>query len=491
MQLLRKLFYLASIFFAVMHAALGQTGSITATFTPNNTTSKTVTFKFTKPVFKFNNSHGYWVTNPRYGSRHINIQPNAGYGNTDAAFISISESANDFDLYSGTSNDSTSINFSNALYSVSAPKYDVQNPEANKPMKVHIVSFTPSEIVFTIKGQANRLMRSGYDAKGENGTINATAHFYREAKYDKSDVLPGCNCDATIYATVFDEENNIRTTSDCENALSQKVFDAVQKAFSPVLSKLNDHSLTTRAINISMIAGHTNIDVPVYDRAYCSSVNYHNSLTGVHAHKKYFSSDEKYGIQLNRGVSNDALGVTGSQLDNSRRQMAIFDSLSKLLEAKKITMAQYTKMGTAALIKLNSGAPDIKKLEVENHLYIYIIVNPENTIFTDVKIADKNYTSIQHKIKGASFEIFSGQVKDSDDSWLANRYNIYFGKYTTPSKGKAGAGFDAINTKAIYPTNGNKLSVYNVVIKMEGAKDLMDAVISNIDFTALQNLIVN
>lgn len=489
MELLKKIFFLALIFVAFVNAILGQAGNITATFTPDNVTSKPVTFKFSKPVFKFNNSHGYWVTNPRNGSRHINIQPDAGYGNTDAAFISISESENDFELYTGTSNDSTSINFSNALYSVSAPKYDVQNPEANKPMKVHIVSCTPAEIVFTISGQANRLMRSGYDAKGENGTINATAHFYREAKYDKSDVLPGCTCDAAIYATVFDEENNIRTTSDCENALSQKVFDAVQKAFAPVLSKLNNRSMAGGAINISMIAGHTNIDVPAFERPYCSSVYYHNSLTGVNAQKKYFTSDEKYGIQFNRGVSNDALGITDARIDNSKKQLAIFDSLSKLLEAKKITMEQYSKLGAAALSNMNSGAPDIKKLEVENHLYIYIILNPENATYTDVKIADKNNTAVQHKIKGAAFEIFSGQVKDSDDSWLANRYGIYFGKYTEPSKGKAGAGFDAINTKAIYPLNGNKLSVYNVVIKMDGTKDLIDAVIANIDFNALQSLI--
>ena len=167
--------------------------------------------------------------------------------------------------------------------------------------------------------------------------------------------------------------------------------------------------------------------------------------------------------------------------------MTITDSLSKLLDAKKITSEEYNKVSMAAMQNINTNAPDIKKLEVENHLYIYVILNPENTI--DLKLADKKNTAVQHKIKGAAFEIFSGQVKDNDGDWLGNRYNIYLGKYTAPVAGKAGAGFDALNTKPIYPANSNKLTVYNIVIKMDGAKDLIDKAVANIDFNALQSLI--
>ncbi len=490
MQPVKKIFFLSIIFFSCANSTQAQVGNITATFTPNDIASKPVTFKFSKPVFKFNNSHGYWVTSPRNGSRHLTIQPEQGYGNTDAAFIAISESTNDFELYTGTSNDSTSIDFSNAIYTVAAPKYDVQNKTANKPMKVHIVSFTPAEIIFTLSGQAERLKREGYDAKGEKGTINATAHFYREPKYDKSDLLPGCNCDATIYANVFDEDNGmVRTASDCENALNNKVFDAVQKSLSPLFSNVSNNSNTAGAINISMIAGHANIDVPAYDRPYCSSTNYHNSLTGVYAQKKYFTSDDKYGVRMIRIPAE--LNTTASEdaQANTKKQTAIMDSLYKQVAAKKITMEQYTKAATSIMTSMSSGSPDIKKLEVENNLYIYVYLNPDNTTLTDVKLADKNNTAVQHKIKGAAFEIFSGQVKDTDDSWLANRYNIYFGKYTTPVAGKAGAGFDALNTKAIYPVNGNKLSVYNIVIKIEGGRDLIDKAIANINFDVLQSLI--
>ena len=485
MQLLKKIFPLAFIFIAFVNAALGQVGSITATFTPDNAASKPVTFKFSKPLFKFNNSHGYWVTNPRTGSRHATIQPDAGYGDTDAPFISISESNNDTELYTGTSNDSTSITFSNKLYTLEAPKYDVQNKEANKPMKLFIVTFTPAEIVFTISGNAKLLKRTGYDAKGTEGTISATAHFYREAKYDKSDVLPSCNCDPTIYATVFDEDNAmVRTASDCENALNNKVFDAVQKGFAPVFNNLNNTDNTA----VIMIAGHANIDVPPFDRPYCSTANYHNSLTGVYAQRKNYSSDDKYGIRFLRTPAAAEIDPVNDARGNiTRRIVAITDSMSKLLAAKKITAEEYNKVAIAAMQNINTNAPDIKKLEVENHLYIYVILNPENTI--DLKLADKKNTAVQHKIKGAAFEIFSGQVKDNDGDWLGNRYNIYLGKYTAPVAGKAGAGFDALNTKPIYPANSNKLTVYNIVIKMDGAKDLIDKAVANIDFNALQSLI--
>ena len=489
MQSLKKICG-AFIFLLSTSVASAQVGSITATFTPDGAASKPVTFKFSKPLFKFDNSRGYWVTSPRTGSRHVTIDPDAGYGNTDAAFISISESDNDTELYSGTSNDSTSISFSNALYTLAAPKYDVQNKAGNKPMKLHIVSLTPGEIVFTLSGRANMLKRSGYDAKGEDGNITATAHFYREAKYDKSDLLPGCNCDATIYATVFDEDNGmVRTASDCENALNNKVFDAVQKAFAPVFTNVNSSDNTAGAINISMMAGHANIDVPVLDRPYCSLPNYHNSLTGVYAQKKYYTSDDKYGIRFIRTVSNDAMGINDSRAENTKTQAAILDSLYKLVAAKKISMEEYSKAAQNAMKRMSSGSPDIKKLEAENNLYISVILNPDNSSGTDVKLADKNNTAVQHKISGAAFEIFSGQVKDNDDSWLSNRYNIYFGKYTVPVKGTAGAGFDALKTKAIYPLNGNKLSVYNIVIKMEGGKDLIDKAMANIDFGALQSLL--
>ena len=164
-------------------------------------------------------------------------------------------------------------------------------------------------------------------------------------------------------------------------------------------------------------------------------------------------------------------------------------SVAKVLYIAIAYCRQYSKTATIAMTNMSSGSPDIKKLEVENNLYIYVYLNPDNTTLTDVKLADKNNTAVQHKIKGAAFEIFSGHVKDTDGSWLANRYNIYFGKYTPPMAGKAGAGFDALNTKAIYPVNGNRLTIYNIVIKMEGGKELMDKVIADIDFTALQNLI--
>ena len=42
------------------------------------------------------------------------------------------------------------------------------------------------------------------------------------------------------------------------------------------------------------------------------------------------------------------------------------------MEAKKITMEQDSKAATIAMTNMSSCSPDIKKVEVENNLYIYI-----------------------------------------------------------------------------------------------------------------------
>ena len=75
-------------------------------------------------------------------------------------------------------------------------------------------------------------------------------------------------------------------------------------------------------------------------------------------------------------------------------------------------------------------------------------------------------TAVQHHVKGAAFEVFSGQAKDSDGSWTPNRVFVYIGKFDNPVAGKSAGGYDAYVTKAAYPTNGNKLSIYNIIIKL-------------------------
>ncbi|MFP5040915.1 hypothetical protein [Parasediminibacterium sp. JCM 36343] len=489
------------IFFCLLvivlcNTCMAQTGSFTATFTPQNTSVKPVTISFTKPLFKFDNPHGYWFVNPYTGARHFNTMPDQGYGdvpNFNVGFLTFNETANDFDFYTLTSNDSDAIMLQNAGYYITAPAYNVQLGDKNKPLHVHINSFTNAEISFALSGTAEMSNSIGNGEKLGFGTITGTGHFYREPKFIKSDILPGCNCDPTIYATVYDQENNVRTTSACETALNNKIFDAVQKSMSGLFTNVNYNSperpLPAGAINITMMAGCTNIDVPVKQRPYCSSDYYHNWLTGIDAHKKLFTSDDRYGLRFIKIPDNSQMGFTEDADANRKKQLTMIDSISKLMQAKKISMQEYTKAVQDFAANINQNAPDLKKLEAESNLYLTVIINPSNNTETELKLADKDKTVVTHAINGAAFEIYSPIIKEDDGNWTKSRCAIYLGKFTNPLMGKSGGGFDAETTNAVYPANANKLTVYNIIIKMEGGKDLMDKAVANIDFSALLGLI--
>lgn len=466
-----------------------QQGTFTAIFTAKDGKVKPVTITFAKPVFNFENPHGYWFINPVNNYKHFNTHPDAGFADRKeevkgVAFITFNQIENDIDFYN--LNDSISVSLQQNKNVINAPTYDPKNGDANKPMHIHINSITASEISFTISGAAVLSSTEGYAGVIATGTISATGHFYREPKYAKSDGLPGCNCDPTIYARVIDGENLVRTASACEAALNHKLFDAVQKSMANLFTNVDK----TGNIIISMMAGCLDINVPARDRPFCSADFYTNGLVSLNAHKKLFSNDDRFGLRFIHLLTNAEMGETTDAAANRSIQAAKMDSLYKLMEAKKITMEQYSKAATATLTSMSSNSPDIKKLEAENNLYICLIFNPDNKTETDLKLADKNKTVVTHSIKEAAFEIFSPILKDNDGSWINSRQAIYFGKFSAPVNGNNGSGFDVKTTNATYPVNGNKLSIYNIVIKMEGGKDLMDKAIANIDFTALQDLII-
>lgn len=483
-----KKIILAITFLCSLQSITAQQSSFTATFTASNGKVKPVTISFAKPVFNFENPHGYWFINPANNYKHFNTQPDAGYADRKEeikgiVFITFNQIENDIDFYN--LNDSISISLQQGKNVIDAPTYDPKNGNGNKPMHIHINSISASEIFFTISGAAVLSSTEGYAGVLATGTISGIGHFYREPKYAKSDLLPGCNCDPTIYAKVIDGENLVRTASACEAALNHKLFDAVQKSMANLFINLDK----TDNINISMKAGCLDINVPAKDRPYCSADFYNNGLVSLNAHKKIFSNSDRFGLHFLHMLSKAALGETDDAATNRSIQVAKMDSLYKLMEAKEITMEQYSKAATAALTSMSSNSPDIKKLEAENNLYITVIFNPDNKTETDLKLADKNKTVVTHNIKGAAFEIFSPILKDDDGSWINSRQAIYFGKFSAPVNGNNGAGFDVKSTNVTYPVNANKLSIYNIIIKMEGGKDLMDKAIANIDFTALQDLI--
>jgi hypothetical protein len=467
-------------------AAYTQTGNLTVTFTPKN--GSAVTLKLSQPLLKFDNAHGYWFVNPHNGDRHMQYMPDAGYGDraADIAFITFNESVNDFDIYETPGNDSNQLTIQNKFVGVTAP-------EDGKPMHIHINSFTASEINFTVSGMARSRVIKESSNNWTSGTIEGTGHFYREPKYIQSDVLAGCDCDPAIYAMVYDEENNVRTTSVCENAIRNKIFDAVQKAMAPLFTNIaykGSPPMSTGDIDISMMAGHIDINVPVKDRPYCSGDYRHNWHTGIDAHKKVVQSLDAYGLRFIKAPESNEKLFGGQDVQQARntRLASFMDSINKLMIAKKMNSDQFNKALKDFGDDINTGAPDLKKMEVEDNLYLTVSVNPTSMDESNLRLTDKSKTLVQHNVKGAVYEIFCPQKKDDDGNWTGNKEAVYLGKFLPPVITKSGYD-DIANTKAVYPPNANKLSVFDIIIKMEGGRDMIDKALANIDFNALLELI--
>ncbi|MEP6676909.1 MAG: hypothetical protein ABJA78_17235 [Ferruginibacter sp.] len=487
----------ASIFIALIISLTGiaQTGSFTATFISPEGKIKPVTIAFSKPVFKFDNPHGYWFVNPYNAARHFNTMPEPNMGNAPAGYITFNGKENDFDIYQ-SSNDSNSVSVSNPTYVISAPPYDPKLADKLKPMHVHINTFSASEISFTISGIAEIGTISGSSGNKSLGSITGSGHFYREPQYAKSEVLPGCNCDPTIYAAVYDKEEGVRTKSACEVALSNKIFDAVQQAMAPLFTNVQYNGPTgdmqPGSINIDMLPGCVDLKVPVKERPYCSSDYYHNGLTAFNAEQKIYNNEDGYGLRFIKIPPADLGRPDPAKAEENNKWSAHFmDSIMKLAAAQKITSAQLESAMKEMTNRMSGGTAslDLKEMEVDHNLYVHVIINPDNRETMLLKVADKNKTLVQHTIKNDAFEIFSPKIKESDGSWISNRMFVYLGKFTTPVMGKSGGGYDAETTTALYPVKANRLSVYHIIIKMEGAKDLIDKAMTNIDFNALQNLI--
>jgi hypothetical protein len=467
-----------------------QTGNLTTTFTPTDGLAKPLTISFTKPLFKFDNARGYWFVNPHNGQRHFSMSPDmykaTGMG---VAYITLNPGSNDFDLYTFT-NDSNDVTIRYNEKYITAPKYDPKLGDRNKPMHVHINSFTASEISFSISGTAS-LAISESDGQGVSfGTIKGEAHFYREPKYVQSEIMPGCKCDPAIYAATYDTENDLRTTSACEAALRNKVFDAVRNAAAPLFEKLIYHGqgqMSPGDIQITMIAGCINIDVPARERPWCSSDYYHNGLTSINAHKANYTNEDGYGLRFIKIPSDEVLNPGGDKAKAAReRQQMYMDSMSKLMAANKITTAQYSKAMQSFIQGMTAAAGDrdIKKDELEHNLYIRFIFNANNADQTTLRSGDRAGTAVLHKVKGGAFEMFSPMAKDGDGNWTPNRMNVYLGKFSSPVLGK-----EAGTTNPVYPAGANKLTVYNIIIRMEGDRNMIDKAMGTIDFSALQDLI--
>ena len=330
---------MAAVFIA--NPAIAQTGNVSVSFTPAS--GKTINISFSKPLFKFDNANGYWFINPHDGKRHFSVQPDRNYGNTDAAFITFNEKENDFDVYAQFGSGLDELNFSNSAYVITAPDYVSREKDNNKPLHVHVTAFTNAEIAFTISGVAQYTPRQGSAITPNTGTIKGSGHFYRDPKFVQSDPLPGCDCDPTIYATVFDEENNQRSTSACENAIANKVFDAVQKSMAGLFNNVSykgSGQMQEGEIKVTTLPQTADISGPPKDRPYCA-VNFSSyKITGVNAHKHYYENEDGFGVRFIQIPTNATLnGAAG----NSSYIAKVTDSLMKLYAAKKITSEQFSK----------------------------------------------------------------------------------------------------------------------------------------------------
>ena len=481
---MKRILFIAIIALASLNC-FAQNGSFTATFTPANG-GKPIAVHFTFPLFKYTNPHGYWFTNPHNGSRHLNIQPDAGYGNVDAGFITFSNAENDFEFYDKGSGDSNQVSLRTGDYFIEPPDYNIRSTN-NKPLHIHYNTFTASEVSFTLSGTARYGTQKGNGEWLGLGTIEATGHFYREPQYIKSDVLPGCDCDPTIYGYVYDKESYIRSASGCENALANKVFDAVQKALSPLYTNVNytgPRPNPAGSINVTTLAGHANIEGPAKTRPYCSDNYSHNWTVPFDFEKKIFTNDDSYGLRFIKIPSNEELEPGGPAA--LKRQSLMVDSVMKLYIAKKMSEADFEKFSKS--LADNPGM-DFKKAEIDHNLYLTVLINPNNREAMLLKMADKANTLIQHNIKGSAFSIYSPAIKESDGDWITNKMYIYLGQFSNPADGKSAGGYDAKIVNAVYPVTGNKLTIYNIIIKLEGGEGLIDKAVANIDFSALLQLI--
>src|ERR1700709_2701588 len=112
-NVLKRILFAATLIM-IAGIATAQTGSVSIVFTPSS--GKPVSITMAKPLFKFDNPHGYWFINPHTGKHHFHIQPDRGYGSSDAAFVTLDGQDDDFDIYEAASGDSNEAVFQNASY---------------------------------------------------------------------------------------------------------------------------------------------------------------------------------------------------------------------------------------------------------------------------------------------------------------------------------------------------------------------------------------
>jgi hypothetical protein len=461
---------------------MAQTGTFNYTFTPlagGQSVHKSIPI----PLVKYKNYNTYWFVNPNTGARHLIVN-----GSLDIGIIILDDQADTNVVYQ----DKFRGDQFNILGKTTTVFY-IRPDNDHRPIRVHYNVFNAGEIYLTFAGNAV------YDEQGASpGTINkvhgiisGTLQMFREPRYEQTDKMPGCNCDPTIYAKFYDEEIG-RTPSACENALLWKVFNSIQKALNnlvPNISNREDSGVKTPGAIIYRETGAT-IDVtgPLSTVDPCNPNNERRAVVSISASTRPFTQDT-YGLSFFRLPD-----LNGPQFDGQgfgKKIAALADSTSKLLKANKITALQQQKIMIDGMQRLNTGMPDFKQMEMLGGLKVKVIIN---TLYADE--AGRGVTSeryrpvVRHTIPGASFDVYVPAHKDEDGSWTPNKVYIYYGSFNIANSGLSN-GNSIKSIAPVYAPTVNKLTVFNVIVMIEGGNDLIEKALANINLGNIAQLIDN
>lgn len=459
--------------------AEAQQGVFSYTFTAKG--GKAISKTVPVPLVKFNDYNTYWYVNPTNGDRHLMVN-----GTKDIGIIILDDRADadvDYkDKYQGDQLD---------ILGKTTQGFYIRPDNDNGPVHIHYATFNAGEIALTFDGPAcyDDPQKFNTSEAVVKGKISGSLHFYREPKYERSAIMPGCDCDPTIYAKFYDPEIG-RTPSHCENALLWKVYNAVQLALHGVVPGIATEPDSKSSAPGDIIYRPTGamIDItgPLSTIIPCDPQNPRRAVVSLSAASRPFTQDS-YGLNFIQIPNLAAYKPRADNVSMLKRLMAIQDSVGRLAMAGKITSDRANKIVQAYADQMTTGQPDIKKDNMGSKLEIRVLINALHRGDAQSRITDSYYRPIiMHKIPGAAFEVDAPAVKDGDGTWLPNRHFIFFGKFNVVN---STTGIKSITP--IYSATVNKLTVFNVVIMVEGGRDMVDKAIKNIDLSAIPPLIDN
>ncbi|MFT3935248.1 MAG: hypothetical protein QM726_16600 [Chitinophagaceae bacterium] len=483
--------------------AIAQTGTITAKFTDKQ--GKVTNINISTKLFDANDGYARWFKHPS-GRNRFSYSPRLGYGNGVNTFqiaevdLYFHKGDQDLDLYKYGYHESANyfafnIKDASGIWAIGSPVYDYRDKDNNKPLHLHINSFTDTEIDLDFSGNATYYTGANVDIVAM-GHITGKLHLYRKpGVYGKTDAMPGCsNCDPNIYLWEYDKpEQTIRSASACEAEFMKKRFNVKKQALQAVLSLDYGGNGTMKPgdVNVTpvIIVSNKSLANDKLDFVLCNEKDTSSFMVGVNSEKTFFEDEQSYsyGINIVGSPANDMPSQDAMKASSEKMKQIMIAYQNKKITAEEMQKQMLALQDSPQMKKENA---DFKKAESLNSLTIEITVNPQglNGYMTG-GVNNKSSTVIQHKIAQAVAEVFSPATQNSDGSWTKDQLTVFIGKFSTPTIGWAQDTEKGITAKVNYPANGNKLSAYGLVVKFKGDKRLIDRALPLINWNALKNFI--